>query len=313
MNVWNGIGRYPQGAGPVAATIGNYDGVHLGHQAILRTVVEEARARGVESLVITFEPHPLAVLAPHRKPPLIQTRRQKLDSFERAGVDGVLVLDFDDALAARDGEAFFEEVLGERVRFWSVHVGSNFRFGRDRHGDVELLRRIGQRRGFRVVTLAPVLVEGRAVCSTSIRTAVLEGRVEAAREMLGRPFEVTGEVVRGEGRGRQLSFPTANLAVENELLPRRGVYVTEAALLARRYGSVTNVGVRPTFGGRNLVVETHILDFDEDIYGERIALRFLARLRDEKRFSSPTDLADQIARDRAAAAAYFLAFPAARR
>ncbi len=312
MKVWNGLDGAPHRAGPAAATIGNYDGVHLGHQAILRSAVEEARTRGLASVVITFEPHPLAVVAPHRKPPLIQTRRQKLDSFERAGMDAVLVLTFDEALASRDGEAFFDQVLGDRLPLASLHVGTNFRFGRDRQGDVELLQRIGQRRGFRVVSVAPVVVDGRTVSSTAIRRAVADGEVDLARRMLGRPFEVSGEVVRGDGRGRLLSFPTANLAVDNELLPRRGVYVTEAVLLARRYPSVTNVGIRPTFGGSDLVVETHILDFDEEIYGEAVALRFLARLRDEKRFSNPSELADQIARDRAAAVAYFHAFPATR-
>ncbi len=305
MRVWNGIESYAGGTEPVAATLGSYDGVHLGHQAILRSVVEEGRREGVPSLVLTFEPHPLAVVAPHRKPRLIQTRRQKLESLERSGLDAVLLLPFDETIAALSGEAFFEEVLRDRLPFASLHAGANFRFGHDRAGDLDLLRKIGARRGFRVVGVPPVVVEGRTVSSTEIRRAVEEGEVELARRMLGRAFALTGEVVPGEGRGRALDFPTANLEVDNELLPRRGVYVSETVVLASRHPSVTNVGVRPTFGGTALVVETHILDFDEDIYGERLELRFLARLRDEKRFSGPSELADQIARDRAAAVAYF--------
>lgn len=305
MIVWNGMERYPHGAAPVVATIGNYDGVHLGHRAILRSVALAARTRGLSSLVVTFDPHPLAVVAPARRPRLLQTRRQKLDALEECGVDGVLILRFDGALAALSGEGFFREFLRGRVTPAAIHVGDSFRFGHDRAGDVDLLCRLGAEIGFEVVGVPQVTSDGELVSSSAIRKAVEEGDIGRARRMLGRPFTLTGEIVAGDGRGRTLDFPTANLDVENEMIPHRGVYVTETLVLSARYPSVTNVGVRPTFGGSSLIVETHVIEFDDDIVGERMDLRFLARLRDEKRFSGPDELADQIARDRAAAVAYF--------
>ena len=313
MNVWNTLDSFPTGREPIVATLGNFDGVHRGHQAILRSVLDAARARHETSLLITFEPHPLAVVAPSRRPKLLMTRRQKLEALEATGLEGVLVLPFDRELAAMTGEQFFGEFLAERLNLASVHVGRNFRFGRGRDGDLRLLEEIGGSRGFAVSGIPPVEVGGETVSSSAIRAAVEEGDVDRARAMLGRPFTVTGEVVRGDGRGRTLEFPTANVAVENELVPRLGVYVTEAVAFATRFPSVTNVGVRPTFGGTRLTVETHLMDVEEDLYGERLDVRFLARLRDEMKFGGPSELSDQIARDLAAANAYFSAAALQRR
>ena len=305
MNVWNALESFPTGREPVVATIGNFDGVHLGHQKIIESVARAAASRSAPSLLITFEPHPLAVVAPTRRPKLLQTRRQKLETLQGTGIDGVLILPFDREMAALDGAEFFDRYLGERLRFASIHVGRNFRFGHARGGDVRLLESVGAAQGFSVVSVPPVEVEGETVSSSAVRTAVEDGDVARAQRFLGRPFAVTGEVVRGAGRGRSLDFPTANVAVENEMIPRRGVYVTETLALAFRYPSVTNVGVRPTFGGTSLIVESHLIDADEDLYGERVEVRFLARLRDEMTFEGPTQLADQIARDRAAATSFF--------
>jgi riboflavin kinase/FMN adenylyltransferase len=305
VRIWNGIGALPAGREPVVASIGNYDGVHLGHQEILRRVVADARRRRVDALLVTFDPHPVAVLAPERSPRLLQTRRQKIDSLERTGLTDLLILDFDSVLAALDGEAFFERVLLERVRFAAIHVGESFRFGRGRTGDVELLRRIGERHGFEVHGVPTFRIGGEPVSSSAIRAALDAGEVERARRMLSRPYAVAGEVVPGDGRGRGLQCPTANLDLENSLVPRAGVYVTESVVLASRIPSVTNVGTRPTFGGQRLTVETHLLGFDENLYHERLELHFLARLRDERRFPDASALADQIARDRAAAEAFF--------
>jgi len=313
VNVWNALDAFPTGREPLVATIGNFDGVHLGHQAILVSVTAAAKARSAPSLVITFDPHPLAVVSPGRRPKLLQTRRQKLETLESSGVDGVLILPFDRALASLDGEAFFGGYLAERLCFASVHVGRNFRFGRARGGDLHMLEAIGRSRGFTVVGVPHVEVDGEVVSSSAIRAAVEAGEVERARAMLGRPYSITGLVVRGDGRGRLLEFPTANLAVDNELLPRRGVYVTETSAFATRFPSITNVGVRPTFGGSSLIVETHLLDVDEDLYDERLEVRFLARLRDEQKFGAVAELADQIARDRAAALSFFSGLSLARR
>lgn len=304
MNVWNGIERVPPDAGPVVATIGNYDGVHRGHRAIIESVTSAARQRKATSLLITFDPHPLVTVAPSRRPRLLQTRRQKLETLEATGIDATLILRFDDGLARIEGEAFFRDFLLSRLSIEAVHVGANFKFGRGRAGDVDLLRRVGAAHRFAVVAVPPVVEGALVVSSSAIRTAIAAGEVEAAARMLGRPFSVAGTVVEGDGRGRELDHRTANLDLENETLPARGVYVTETRGLASRWPSVTNVGVRPTFGGEALRVETHLIDFDDALYGERLEVAFLARLRDERRFDSPADLADQIARDRAAAVAY---------
>jgi riboflavin kinase/FMN adenylyltransferase len=305
MTVWYGIESVPASAPAFAATVGNFDGVHLGHRAILESLTVAAKASGVSTLLVTFDPHPLAVVAPERRPKLLQTRRQKLDALGETGLDAVLFLRFDRAMSQLTGEEFFTKALGERIRLAAVHVGRHFRFGRNREGDLDLLERIGLAKGFHVLGVPPVVQQGETVSSSAIRRSLEAGDVELARRMLGRPFALAGEVTEGAGRGRMLEFPTANLAVENEMIPSRGVYVTETQVLAGRHPSITNVGVRPTFGEGALAVETHILDFEEDIYGERMELGFLARLRDEKRFDSPSELADQIARDRAAAFSYF--------
>ena len=312
MNVWNSYEAFPTGREPMFATIGNFDGVHLGHQAILKSVIASAKARSAPSLLITFDPHPLAVVAPSRRPKLLQTRRQKLETLEATGLDGLLVLPFDRELAALSAEEFIAEYLAERIHFASIQVGRDFRFGHARTGDIRLLEALGAKHSFSVVALAPVEVQGEIVSSSAIRSAIEDGDIGKANAMLGRPFVLAGEVVRGAGRGRQLEFPTANLAIENETIPRHGVYVTETSAFASRFPSVTNVGVRPTFGGAGLSVESHLLDVDEDLYGERIEVRFLARLRDEQKFSGPSELADQIARDKAAAVSYFTGLTLAR-
>jgi riboflavin kinase/FMN adenylyltransferase len=305
MNIWNGMESLPDEMSPVVASIGKCDGVHLGHQEIMRRVADEARRQQLPALLISFDPHPTAIVAPDRLPRLIQTRRQKLDCLELTGLTDFLILEFDEALAALDGNQFFTEVLLPKLRFAALFVGENFRFGRDRSGDLALLRELGESEGFEVYGVEPVLLEGEIVSSSAIRRAVEAGNVELAARMLGRPFGLSGEVVEGTGRGRELQFPTANLQVETELLPRSGVYVTETVALASRHPSITNVGIRPTFSGRELTVESHLLEFDDDLYTERVEVRFLARVRDEMKFENPVDLADQIARDRAAALSYF--------
>ncbi len=305
MIVWNGIERVPADVSPVVATVGNFDGVHRGHGAILEATVSAARRRGTLSVLVTFEPHPLSVVDPERRPRLLMTRRQKLLALEATGLEAVLILAFGPEMAALDGEEFFLRTLGTRLPLAAVHVGESFRFGRGRAGDLTFLKRIGATAGIEVVGVPPVTVDGAVVSSSAIRSLVEGGDVERARLMLGRPFAVTGLIVRGAGRGKSLQFPTANLGFENELLPRPGVYVTETSVLALRVPSVTNVGLRPTFDGSALSVETHLIDFEDDLYGERAEVLFLARIRDEQRFAGPSELSDQIARDRAAAVAFF--------
>jgi riboflavin kinase/FMN adenylyltransferase len=305
MNVWNGMDRYPTDVGPVCATIGNYDGVHRGHSAILAEVVARARRERAAAVLVTFDPHPLTIVAPERRPSILQTRDQKLRALEDAGLDGVLFVRFTAELARRTGREFLETVLASGLELRSVHVGGNFRFGRDRAGNVELLRTVGEARGFDVVEVEAIEVDGTVVSSSAIRARIADGDVDGAARMLGRTYSIVGEVVRGDGRGRTLDYPTANVASHNELIPGRGVYVTETLWTAARYPSVTNVGVRPTFDGERLAIETHLLEFDDDLYHSQVEVRFLARLRDELRFGGPAELSDQIGRDLAATVAYF--------
>lgn len=305
MKVWNGLDDLPEGRTPVVASVGNYDGVHLGHQATLESVVANARQRGLTAALITFDPHPLTVVAPDRRPDLVQTRRQKLHSLERTGIDEVLIVPFDAALARLEPEAFFDDYLLPRYPLAAVHVGQNFRFGKARRGDVDLLGTIGQRAGFDVECVQSVEVDGRTVSSSAVREALRAGDVALAERLLGRPFALTGLVARGEARGRELGFPTANLETDNLFLPRTGVYLSHVRALAGKHAAMTNVGSRPTFGGERLSVEAHLLNFDQDLYGQRIEVLFLERLRDEQRFDGPEKLADQLARDLAASESYF--------
>ncbi len=305
MNVWNGIDAYPESRDPVIASIGNYDGVHVGHATILDGVVKRARETRRASLLITFDPHPLAVVAPDRRPLLIQTRHQKLAALEATGLEGVLILAFDRELSRLTGEGFFHEVLDGRVSFAAIHVGETFRFGAQRSGDHTTLAKIGAQLGFEVRGIPPVQLGDETVSSSAIRDAIARGEVSRARAMLGRPYSAEGEVVRGAGRGRKLEFPTANLAVENEVTPAVGVYVTEALVDGSRYPSVTNVGTRPTFDGEGQTVEAYLLDFEDDLYDRRIELRFLERIRDERKFPDADALRAQIALDVAAAESFF--------
>jgi riboflavin kinase/FMN adenylyltransferase len=306
VNIWNGRDYFPKGRPKVVASIGNYDGVHLGHQEILRGVVDDAAGRRLPSLLITFDPHPVAIVAPQRSPKRLQTREQKLKALEKTGLSDLLILEFDHRLASYSGEDFFSKVLLPVMELDAIHVGMNFRFGKQRSGDLELLGNIGKEHGFAVHGRPAVKLGDDPISSSSIRNAVSEGRVELARQMLGRPFSLIGEVIHGDGRGTGLHYPTANLAVENEMVPAAGVYVTETHALASRYPSVSNVGYRPTFRGRELTVESHLLEFEGDLYTERVEVRFLARIRDEMCFDDALQLGDQIARDKAAAEAYFL-------
>jgi len=305
VNIWNGIDSYPDDAPAVVGTIGNYDGVHLGHRAILREVVDDAERRGVGSLLVTFSPHPVSVVAPDRRPQMLQNRGQKLESLGQTGLSDLLILEFDEQLAALSGETFFDRYLAERVRFAALHVGESFRFGHGRGGDLALLREIGARRGFEVDGVSAVEIDGHVISSTAIRLALAGGDPSLARRMLGRPYTIAGEVVEGDGRGRRLDCPTANVDPNNDILLLPGVYVTETRVIANRFPSVTNVGVRPTFDGKTLIVETHLLECDDDLYHEAIEVAFLERIRDEMRFDHANQLADQLARDRAAALAYF--------
>jgi riboflavin kinase/FMN adenylyltransferase len=297
--------RYGSSGRRAVLSVGNFDGLHLGHQRILRQVIERAQAQQSIASVITFDPHPLKVLRPGQAPPLVETIDQRMERFAAMGLEAALVLRFDRALAALSPEEFVRGVLVEELKTAAVLVGQNFRFGHRQEGNVETLTELGRRLGFSVQIVEPVAIDGEFVSSSGVRSAVTEGRVAHAARLLGRPFALTGEIIRGAGRGATVVFPTLNLAPEQELLPKVGVYATETRVEGRLYRSATNVGFRPTFDGTLLGVESHLFDFSREITEGRLEVRFWERLRDERKFSGPAELRSQIAADLAQTREFF--------
>ena len=287
--------------------IGNFDGIHLGHQAILKQAVELAAKTGAVATALTFEPSPLKVLRPESAPKRISTPEQRLEWFRAVDVESAVVLPFTVELSRLSPREFVERVLVSELQVRAVLVGENFRFGHKQGGDTNLLRELGATKGFEVIALAPVAAHGEVVSSTVIRREIAAGEVTQAGRLLGRPYVLTGNVIRGTGTGRKFTFPTLNLKAQQELLPAPGVYITRTLLAGETKSrrSVTNIGVRPTFDGKVLTIETHLLDFNEDISPRRIELRFWKRLRSEKKFSGPDELRVQIARDIRAANRFF--------
>jgi riboflavin kinase / FMN adenylyltransferase len=290
-----------------AVTVGNFDGVHRGHQALVAAARARADSHGGSCVALTFDPHPARVLQPDRPLRRLMTEAQRAECLAALGVDVLALLPFTPELAALSPEEFATKVLADALRAKAVVVGEDFRFGKGRAGDVAALEALGQRLGFAVVAVEPVLDGGLPVSSTRIREALVEGDVVAAASLLGRPYFVEGEVVRGEGRGRTIGIPTANLAVENEILPKGGVYAARVGRAGEPHEparpAVVNLGRRPTFGGRELTVEAHMLDFEADLYGQRLRVFFEARLRDEQAFPGKDALVAQIRADVAAARA----------
>jgi len=293
-------------ARPTVLTLGVFDGLHLGHQLIISTVVERARATGAVPTVITFDPHPRAVLHPESAPPLLQTFDQKIEAFGVLGVEQTIVIRFTRDFAQVSAAEFLRDVVHERLQAKEVYLGRGFAFGRGREGDIELLRRVSRELGFVAGEVAEVRLRGQRISSSRIRELLSEGRVNFARRMLGRPYGVEGRVVHGAERGRLLGFPTANLRPANRVIPRVGVYVTATLIEGAWRRSVTNVGTRPTFENETEPsIETFVMDWDGDLYGDVVRTRFLQRLRDERRFASVEELKRQIGADTARARKYF--------
>jgi len=278
-------------------SVGNFDGLHLGHQKILRQVIACAQQQKAIAGVITFDPHPLKVLRPGNAPPLVETIGQRIERFAAIGLDAALVLRFDRALAELTPEQFVRGVLVEELKTAEVLVGENFRFGHRQQGHVDTLRDLGLRFGFSVQIVEPVIIDNEFVSSSAVRSAIAEGRVSHAAHLLGRPFTLTGEIVRGAGRGSTVLFPTLNLAPAQELLPKVGVYATETWVEGRWHRSATNVGFRPTFDGTLLGIESHLFDFSREVTKGPMEVRFCERLRDERKFSGAAELRAQIAAD----------------
>lgn len=294
--------------GPVALTLGLFDGVHRGHQALLGAAVAGARRRGIPAVAVTFDPHPAVVVAPERRPRLLMTLDQRLTAFEAAGLDRAWVVPFSRALSELEPQAFLDD-LHRVLAPVELHVGRAFRFGRHRTGGLDTLEAWGARVGCAVTGHAFRAPDGGPLSSTRIREALDRGDADEARILLGHPFALTGIVVEGERRGRHLGFPTANLAWEQEQLPARGVYVTEVrgAHLGHARLGLTNIGEKPTFDGLKLTVETFLPDFQGDLYGGRLEVAFRHRLRGEQRFEGKDALCEQISRDVEAGEAWWRA------
>ena len=282
-------------------TLGNFDGVHLGHRQILERLVKRARQVGGEAVVATFYPHPVRILRPDRAPLPLISLQDRIAALKDAGAEGLWVIPFDEEFAAREAEDFIQECLVERISIQGMVLGPDARFGRARRGNPDMLRDSGQAHDFFVEVVPDVDCDGDRISSTRLRQVIAEGRLEHAARLLGRPYRLRGEVTLGHRRGRKLGFPTANLAVEDLLLPGNGIYACRARLGVtpepRELECVTSIGVRPTFDNGPVTVEAHLLDFDENIYGHVLTLEFVKKLRDERKFHSVEALVEAMYRD----------------
>lgn len=293
-------------ARPTVLTLGVFDGLHLGHQRIMETVVGRAMAIGAVPTAITFDPHPRAVLHPDSAPPLLQTLDQRLANFEVLGIEQAIVIPFNAEFSRQPAEDFLDDIIRDRLHAKEVYLGKGFAFGKDRGGNIELLRQKSGELGFVADEVGEVQLRGQRISSSKIRKLLDEGRVNFARRMLGRPYGVEGVVIRGNRRGHTIGFPTANLKPHNRVIPRYGVYATATLIDGTWRKSITNIGVRPTFeSDAEPSIETNIFDFHGDLYGDVLRVRFLHRIRDEKKFNGIDELKAQIERDSNRARNYF--------
>lgn len=308
MHLLHAFDELAQHARNVCLAIGVFDGVHLGHQRVISQARDDAKASDSLSVALTFDPHPIRVLRPDQGPLLLTSTAHKLTLIDQLGVDACLVLTFDKPFSETPAETFVARVADRRNQLREICVGSRFRFGHERDGDVRLLQKLAPQFGYDLKEIKPVLTsDGEMISSTSVRQHVLAGNLECAPAMLGRPFSVLGSVEKGDGRGHKLGFPTANLDPHNEVLPPNGVYAVRVLHGGQRFGGVVNIGIRPTFESRDhrRVLEVHIIEFAREIYGEQVEIMFLAKLRDEQLFESADALKRQIAADIRAARRLF--------
>jgi riboflavin kinase / FMN adenylyltransferase len=305
MKQFSRLESFPSGLPSPFVTIGNFDGVHLGHQMILKRVVEEAHAARGCSVVISFSPHPLRILLPDSAPPLIMTPSQKLTALAGHDIDHILTVPFDEEVSRWSPRHFVERILVRCVAARKVFVGSNFVFGYQQRGNLETLQFLGKEFNFEVESIPQYTWRQTRVSSSLIRGYVREGNVTEANRLLGKYFTLEGGVTHGAGRGRKLTVPTLNLVPLNELIPKTGVYITQTSFDDGAFPSVTNVGTRPTFDESSLSIESHLIDLNEIQAPSQMSISFFHRLRDEKRFSGPMELKNQIGRDVRAAKKFF--------
>lgn len=278
-------------------SIGNFDGVHVGHQLMLRTLVQQATRENVPSVVLTFDPHPISLLRPSQAPPLLTTMEQRGELFESLGVEHLIIYPTDHAFLDLEPRKFFETIVRRELCAKGLVEGPNFFYGKDRAGSVETLRVASETAGIEFTVIPPVRVEGRLVSSSAVREVLLQGNVKTAAGLLGRAYAVSGEVVHGAARGRTIGFPTANLQGVATLLPRDGVYAGAVIVGGRKYRGAINLGANPTFQEEQRKFEIHILDFNGDLYGSMLSVEFIERIRDTRPFDSLQELLDQLHRD----------------
>lgn len=289
---------------PLVLALGNFDGIHLGHQKLLNHVVSQARRLQGQAAVFTFREHPQAILHPLHAPESLQSLEQRLELFRRHGIEVCFLQHFDRRFAALSANDFVKKILVKQLAIREICLGYNARFGRGREGDADLLRRLGKNAGFEVFQAKPVVWRGAPISSTAVRETIRAGKVDAAKNLLGRPWSLSGKVIRGESRGKKLGFPTANVGLNGYVRPLFGVYAVQVALATAsktqpaRYKGVLNFGLRPTFGGTaKPLMEVHLFNFNKNIYGKKIEISFIRYLRDEKKFDSPEVLKKQIQKD----------------
>lgn len=293
-------------ARPTVLTLGVFDGLHIGHQRIMETVVERAKAAAAVPTAITFDPHPRAVLHPESAPPLLQTLDQRLANLEVLGIEQAIVIPFTTEFSQQPAEDFLTDIIRDRLHAKEVYLGKGFAFGKGRGGNIELLRQKSSELGFIADEVDEVQLRGIRVSSSAIRRLLADGRVNLSRRMLGRPYGVEGVIIRGNRRGHTIGFPTANLKPHNRVIPRYGVYATATLIDGAWRKSITNIGVRPTFeSDADPSIETYVFDFDGDLYGDVLRVRFLHRIRDEKKFNGIDELKAQIELDSNRARNYF--------
>jgi riboflavin kinase / FMN adenylyltransferase len=297
MEVINGIDGIRRTLKNPAITIGNFDGVHRGHQALFKKVKDWAEKLNGESVVVTFNPHPIEVLFPGKNLSFITSHEQKLELIAHCGIATTIVIPFSHEFSRMSAREFVCDLLVGKLGIKAIIVGYDYRFGHSREGDIDFLKRMGSENGFEVDTVTGIKLNDMVVSSTAIRQLILKGNVRVANDLLGRFFEVTGTVIPGRQRGVTLGFPTANIRMPAQTSPRTGVYIVQAEVDGKTYGGAANLGYNPTFGDTDLSLEVHIFDFNQDIYGKPITIRFIDRIRDEKRFSGPQELIEQIRQD----------------
>jgi len=303
MQVINGFEKLPSFSNNSIVAIGNFDGIHLGHQKILQLLAKKTKKHALLSLVLTFSPHPEKILG-EKRVKMIQTLDQRVREIKKFDIKAVLIVPFDEKFSSLSGQDFIQKIVVNLLKAKAVIVGESFRFGKNREGDISLLRRSASRFNFQVYSISPVMKEGMIVSSSLIRNSLQEGNIETANALLGRLYEIEGKVIKGKSRGKALGFPTANIETENEIVPP-GVFITTAGIESDTFPSLTNVGNRPTFDQQETIIESYIINLNKNLYGEKIKINFIKKIRGEMKFKTPDDLSQQIERDLERAKDYF--------